>query len=203
MSFRNLLPTSVDVRRLTDVLRIQDSVRTSMSLDRQPSGVAVKLLLKISGGTNNSGTITIIGTVSGISTTENFTFLAAGFKESTNLFSDVTTITSSGFTDEATVANLEILARSAAGQPVYQEILAFTRKMRVSSLGSSRYRYQTTGAIPEATNKFFCEHVTSELIQEKDILLLPDGSRFEILPFDTPWDRYKVHHIEIPAKQLL
>lgn len=203
MSFRNLLPVSIDVRRLTDVLRTQDSIRTSMSLDRQPSGVAVKLLCKVTGGTNGSGTITVTGTVSGVSTTEALVFSANGFRESTNLFSDVTSITSTGFTNESVVANLEILARSGAGQPVLQEVLQFTRNMRIGKRGSSRFRYQPSGAVPEAGNIAFCEYIANELILEHDILVLPDGARFEVLPFDAPWDRFNTHHLEIPIRAIL
>lgn len=203
MSIKNLLTETVGVWRKSDILRTSGGISSSMFLDIQPSS-AVKLLCKVSGGTIGSGVLTISGTVSGVSDSQALTFMTNGFKETTKLFSSVSSIAESGFTDEVTVPYLEILARSAAGQPVYQEIFRFYRKVRIEVENSSRYRFAPAGQLPEITHKGYAEYLFDQIIQEKDIIVGEEGQKYEVLPYDIVDARNsRFHHLELPLKRVL
>ena len=206
MSLRALLTEKVGVWRKSDIIRALGTISSTMYLDVSlPS--AVKLLCKVSGGTTGSGFLTISGTVGGVGDSQILTFLTNGFKETTKLFSVVDSITESGFTGEITVPSLEILARSAAGQPVYLETLRFYRKMRINVLGELgyRYRYAPSGQLPEITHRGYAEYLPDQIIVEKDVIISEDGGhRYEVLPFDVMDSRTnRFHHLELALKRVI
>mgnify|MGYP001579591752 CR=1 FL=1 len=203
MSLRALLTEKVGVWRKSDVIRALGTISSVMYLDSSlPS--AVKLLCKVSGGTTGSGTLTILGTVGGVGDSQILTFTTNGFKETTKSFSAVSSITESGFTDESIVPSLEIFARSAAGQPVYLETLRFYRKMRIEVDRESRYRFAPAGQLPEITHRGYAEYLSDQIIQEKDIIIGEEGSKFEVLPFDIVDARNsRFHHLELSLKRVL
>jgi hypothetical protein len=204
-SFAKLLNQDVTIRRKTDVLRSAVGITASMSLDTQPSE-AVKLFATISGGTTGSGTLTINGTVGGVADSENLVFSSNGFKESSKKFTEVTSITEAGFTNEAAVPTLEIKAKSGAGQPIFQEVLQFGRKARITGISSGRigkYTIKEPGRIIDASHKCFMSYDDSQLVNEKDILVDHRGTRYEVLPFDIVDDRFLNHHLELPLKRII
>ena len=199
-SFKALLNQTVSVKRNIDILRTVEGITTSMSLGTQPDR-AVKLLAKVANGSIGSGTLTLNGTVNSVSDTENLVFSQNGFKESTKQFTEITSITESGFTDEATVATLEVLARSAAGQPIFQEVLQFETKARIEAINPGKigaFSIQVQGSVINSTHFCFMSFDTSQQVNEKDVIVDEDGKRFEALPFDKVDNRVGVHHYEIP-----
>lgn len=202
MSFEGLLTETISVKRKSDLLREGSAIGEVMTLEFQPP-TAAKLLLRIAGATTGSGTLTVVGTVSGVADSEVVTFTSNGVKETTKLYSEVTSITQSGFTNEASVGTLEIRARTAAGQPLYEERLQFERRARVVDLGSPRYRFQKVGAIADVTHKFFLLYASSQEILEKDIIIDGRGNRYEVLPGGGfIEDDEKIHHLELLAKRI-
>ena len=203
MSLRSLLTEKVGIWRKSDVLRTLGTISSTMYLDL-PLSSAVKLLCKVSGGTTGSGVLTITGTVGGVGDSQALTFLTNGFKETTKLFSVVDSITETGFTDEITIPTLEILARSASGQPVYRETLKFYRKMRIRAYENSRYRYSPAAQLPEITHTGYAEYLSYQIIQEKDIIVGEQGERFEVQPFDVVDSKNtRFHHLELFLKRLV
>lgn len=199
-SFKNLLNQTVSVRRNTDVLRTVEGITASMSLGTQPDR-AVKLLAKVAAGSIGSGTIILNGTVNSVSDSENLVFSENGFKESSKQFTEITSITESGFTDEATVATLEVLARSAAGQPIFQEVVQFETKARIEGISSGKigsFSIQVQGSVVNASHFMFSSFDVNQQINEKDIITDEDGTRFEVLPYDIVDDRVQKSHYEIP-----
>lgn len=206
--FRKLLNQDITVRRKTDILRATEGITASMSLGTQPSQ-AVKLFATVAGGTTGSGTLTINGTVNGVADSENLVFTNNGFKESSKLFTEVTSITESGFTDETTVPTLEIKAKSGAGQPIYQEVLQFGRRARIQGISGGKIGKYTTfqpGKVEDSTHFLFTTYSASEKIQEKDVITDVEGNRYEVLPFDVIDSGGSLgfrHHLEISLKSIL
>ena len=91
------------------------------SLHDIPEGGAY-LKITISGGTNNTGVITVVGDVGGVETTENITFSAARWKVTTNKWDEgPVVITSIGLTDEMVVPTVLINTSDMAGNLVEWE----------------------------------------------------------------------------------
>lgn len=99
----------------------QDASATFTSLHDIPEGGAY-LKITVGGGINNTGTITIVGDVDGVETTENVTFTAARWKITTNKWdAGSVVITSTGLADETTPPTVLINTSDAAGNLVEWE----------------------------------------------------------------------------------
>jgi len=99
------------------VLLAATTITTSMSLTTQPSSESCMFLTV--DGMSGTGSITITGLVSGASTPETFAFTVDGFRQSTNIYSSITGITTTGFT----AGTLKVQACTPQGQPVLTERL--------------------------------------------------------------------------------
>lgn len=93
----------------------QSAAATLTMLHDVPTGGAY-LRIDVSGGTSNSGTLTITGDVNDSSTSETVTFTAARWKITTNKWdAGALTVVTSGFTDETTVPTIRIDVCDVAG----------------------------------------------------------------------------------------
>jgi len=111
---KSLLNVEVDLYRKTDIL-LDQVIVTTMYVDYQPTGQILEI--EISGASVGSGTITINGTVGGSPDTEVFTFTENGFKIGEKTFINISSVTSSGFTDESTVGRIKIKDSLRTGEP--------------------------------------------------------------------------------------
>lgn len=103
------------IKRLTSYLVDSVTASASLSIDRQPVRECL-VLLEVSGGTSNTGDITVTGTVGGSAgQTETISFDSAAIKQTSKRFTAVTGITTSGFADEATVATISAEAIGVDG----------------------------------------------------------------------------------------
>ncbi len=95
------------IKRTTAFVLDPVAAAASLTGDRQPSEPSV-LQFRVSGGTTNSGSITVVGTVDGaVGDQETLAFSAAGAKSTKKKFSAYTSITTAGFASEATVPTIE------------------------------------------------------------------------------------------------
>lgn len=95
------------------------TVAASQSATHQPPSGGSYLKVGISGGTSNSGTVTITGSLGGVSKTDTLTFSAARWYITANQYDTIATngITTSGLADEATKPTLLIESCDVSGTP--------------------------------------------------------------------------------------
>jgi uncharacterized membrane protein len=99
-----------------------DSVTATatLTIDRQPVSASL-IEIEISGGTTNSGTVSVTGTVYDGALpsikTEAITFTGARIKNTTEQFSSLSSITTTGLADEATVPTIAVRAIGVDGNP--------------------------------------------------------------------------------------
>ncbi len=108
----------VSIKRQTSFILDSTNAAATMSASRQPV-VASCLQFTVSGGTAGSGTITIAGTVNGLSASETLTFTKNGLQCSTKQFTAINSsgITTSGLADEASVPKISAQAVGVDGAP--------------------------------------------------------------------------------------
>ena len=110
------------------------------------------LQVNISGGTDGSGSVVINGTSpSGSAQNETLTFTGNGVQVTVNRWKEGTTPTFSttGFTDEATVATISVESVDASGQPQTQEVIVAASRPcidgNVGTTGGAIYPAVTPG----------------------------------------------------------
>ncbi len=107
----------VSIKRKTSSILDSTTAAASMTVSRQPV-VASCLQFTVSGGTAGTGTITISGTVGGVGATETLSFAAGvGLQCSTQQFTVVSSITTSGLADEPSVPKVSAEAVGVDGTP--------------------------------------------------------------------------------------
>ncbi len=110
--------------RLFNVLRttpyVLDPIAAAAThtVSRQPA-TAGFLEVRVYGGTSNTGTVTITGTVDGVpGATDALVFAGAGYKTSTKRFTAVSAVATTGLADEAAVPTIEAKAVGGSGDPI-------------------------------------------------------------------------------------
>lgn len=99
----------VTIRRRTSHLLPTTTAAATLSPTYQPPRESL-LEAHVSGGTDNTGELTFAGLSGGVLTTEVLTFSGAGYRRTTNAFTSITGLTSSGLADEATVPSVRVRA---------------------------------------------------------------------------------------------
>ena len=104
-----------NVYRQTAFILDSTAATASITITRQPKRECV-VQVKISGGTANTGTVLLTGTVSGSAgQTETLTFTGAGTQLSTKRFTAISAVTTSGLADEDTPPTITIEAVGTGG----------------------------------------------------------------------------------------
>lgn len=91
---------------------------STLVLTHAPPTSGAYLKIDVSGGTNNSGTVSLSGTYGGENVSETVTFTAARWKISTNQYTTLSNPTTTGLADEATKPTVTITACTVAGVPI-------------------------------------------------------------------------------------
>lgn len=91
---------------------------STLVLTHAPPTSGAYLKIDVSGGTNNSGTVSLSGTYGGVDVSETVTFTAARWKISTNQYTTLSNPTTTGLADEATKPTVTITACTVAGVPI-------------------------------------------------------------------------------------
>ena len=91
---------------------------STLVLTHAPPTAGSYLKVDVSGGTNNSGTVSLSGTYGGGNVSETVTFTAARWKISTNQYATLSNPTTAGLADEATKPTVTITACTVAGVPI-------------------------------------------------------------------------------------
>jgi hypothetical protein len=119
----------------------------SVSVDRQPS-IATYLQVGVSGGTTGSGSVTLTGTdQDGVAASETLAFAANGVKTTTTRWLTLSTLTTTGLADEATVPNIGVEAVAGdGGRNLISYTVAASRPVMFSWSGQGNYPALTPGS---------------------------------------------------------
>jgi hypothetical protein len=129
MSFIGLLNLSGVVTRRSDNVVDSISISPTLTIDRQPSESSY-MNIKVS-STCGSGIVYITGLVVGVTTTEVKSFSSANVVRTSNPFTSIIGITTSGL---LSTGNIEVVCRTLENTPIYQEVTAHSSfKCRISS----------------------------------------------------------------------
>lgn len=90
----------------------------SISILRQPLKASY-IKVTLAGGTSNSGTVTLTGTLAGVAKSEVLQFTAARSKISTLEYDFLSPIATTGLADEATKPTIIVEAVDASGNPIW------------------------------------------------------------------------------------
>jgi len=201
MSFRTLIKKSTfRVLRKTHIILASQAITTTVTGYSQPSRAAcIKVI--VASGTTGSGTVTINGTVSGVADFENLVFTVNGRKETTKEFTVISLITTSGFTDEAETATVELHTITLTGQKIVNEVEIFASMYGWMDYKRGGIKVITPGMEEEVYAKLFCLYSSTIPIQKADIIIDEYGDRFEVLfPEKVSSRKQKVHHLELRLK---
>jgi len=177
MSFESLINLrNCRVTRNTSVLLEAIQITPNPVVDRQPPREAC-LSIKISGCTTGSGVVIVNGTVAGGS--ETFSFSANDVIKGIKEFTSITSITTAGFIDEATVGNIEIKAVTPTNQPIYTEIEIFAAMPAWLDLKRGGITIVLPGAVVQSISKLFCGYAELTPILENDIIYW-DEKRYRV-----------------------
>jgi hypothetical protein len=153
----------------------QGVAAASMTVLKSVLPWACKVKGTITGGSQNTGTITITGTVGGTpGTTETLTFTQAQWVLGNKLFTTISAITTSGLADESTKPTVKVEACDSSGNPKYwtnttEDYYACSFKP-VQLTGSGAYKFQLEGKT--ANQLYLCK-------SDEDIPI-EAGSKFSI-----------------------
>ncbi len=166
-----ILDQRVNLYRRTSFVVDAASATASLTVARQPVTESV-IAVRVSGGTSNTGTVTVSGVVSGSATFETLTFSGASVKQTVKRYASISSITTSGLSNEATVPTISVEARSPGGEQQFATALIVTSYPAAFSKRGTRW----TGAIHgvEAVGRA--------------VLLLPYAEGWEPLPNDVVRD---------------
>lgn len=142
MSLYALADRRFTVRRLSAYVLEPVDVAASHSPARQPERESL-IQVRISGGSDNAGTVVVSGTVAGAADTETLTFTEAGYQTTVKLFTAITTLVPSGFTGATIEA--KALGTDGSPQPI-DYVLATDIPLTVSpNTGMARWMAQMQG----------------------------------------------------------
>lgn len=94
------------------------SAAATLALTHVPPTAGSYLKIDVSGGTSNTGTVSLSGTYGGSPVTETVTFTGARWKITTNQYATLSNPTTSGLADEATKPTVTITACNISGAPI-------------------------------------------------------------------------------------
>jgi hypothetical protein len=132
--------------RQTAYLMDTATATATMALDRAPSASSF-IQVKVSGGTDGSGSVTITGTDgSGAAASESLLFSNNGSMVTVSRYATVTGLTTSGLTGESTVPNVSVKAVSADGTPnLIRYSVAASRPVLLIETGAPTFPAPTPG----------------------------------------------------------
>lgn len=138
----------VDIYRQSSYVVDPATAAASMTVNRQPARRAL-FRIKVSGGTTGSGTVTIAGTLGGVANSQAVVFTANDEKRTTILLDAVTSVSTTGLANEATVATVSVEALDETGRPQAQEILVVSERSAQRGRGSGDWQTRKGGTIED------------------------------------------------------
>lgn len=195
MSFTGLLDRTVTLQRQTTEML---ALRT-IAADMAPSltaGATCCAFVVISGA-DTTGTVTVIGPVAGVSTSEVLTFAGDLFKQTINQWDSgaLTAVKTSGLT-----GNIKVDARAFDGSPVIVwGNIATGVKVRIDA-GPTKLKVGNAGQDSTIAATMFMAPLAQTLLQGGD-RVVDSGSNYRIMPSHWLTDGLTIHHYEVPLSR--
>ena len=140
--------------------------------------VDFKVKVTLAGGTSNSGTVTINGSLDGVSKTETLTFTAAGIKQCTLTLDTVTSITTTGLADEAVKPTVTVTCYDTSGAAINHETLT-----SIKAGWRVKRNTQNTGGANFTTDNSFV--LTTDTTVQNGTVLRYNGKDYQVQEFET------------------
>ena len=146
MHIASLADRTISIFQRTASVRDAMTAATSMPVNRQPARASA-LRVTVAGGTTGSGTVTIVGTVEGVTgVSEVLTFTANGTKVTSKLFTAISSIATANLSSEPTVPTVAIEAVDQGGAPQAQDVLRVAGVPAQLKRNSARWPVPVTGS---------------------------------------------------------
>ena len=201
---RQLLNLRADIKKNTDILFEKGVITTNITLTRVLSEASFIAAI-VSGGTVGSGTITLNGIVGGTAASEVLTLAANGVKQGSKNFTSISSIVTAEFTDEAAIANLELLATTKSGEPLTQLItVAADVAVRVARPRPTASVITPGNVETEKLRLFNLPGAPDDLDMGHLVVIASVGATYELETSPQAIFSHKhIHHYETPLKTII
>jgi len=184
---------NVTIYRYSPYILEEKTILDSMSPTRQPDrGIFCEV--RISGASEGTGTVTISGKLNGTNVSEVFTFSGNGALFGSQKFDEITSITTSGFTEESIVGKIQIKAKTKGGEDHNIRYLLASSIFASMDFSRSGYGMNVPGEFDTDRVRFFIDRHPDVTIREKDEIHY-DGYNYSVISATLIRD----HHWEIIA----
>jgi len=204
MSLFALADRLVTVSRQTKFSLDATAALATMSADRQPAS-ASRLEVRVWGGTANTGTVTVSGTVDGASDSEALTFTEAGYKTTQKQFSaiEASGIVTTGLADETTVPSIQITTVGRDGSAISMNYAVVTEWPMAFIPKTSSWPQGSPGSAEIEMGKFAFERPEIWSPREGDVFVDTTSNDSEWLVVGVPQFRGQLyqHHWEVKVQR--
>jgi hypothetical protein len=195
----------ITVRRRTAYVLDPIVAASSQAPTRQPARAAC-VEVRVSGGTANSGTVTISGTLAGSPVVEVLTFAgpAADRRATVAQFDAITTIATTGFTDEATVPTIAASAIGLDGSSVLASYVLVAGWPARMDRGRTGWPTPTHGSTEHESPTFYVQATDVWNPREGDAITddrTGETYRVEGVPTFHGGGLTYPHHVELRARR--
>jgi len=187
------LDKTVTIYRYSPFILEETTIADSMDPLRQPDR-SVFCEVKISGASEGTGTVTITGKLDGIVVSEIFTFSRNGTLFGSQQFDEISSITTTGFTDEAVVGRIHIKAKTRGGEDCNIKYILIPSIFASMDFSRSGYGMSVPGEFDSDRVRFFLDRYSDVMIREKDEISC-EGYNYAVISATLVRD----HHWEIIA----
>lgn len=173
MSISNMANRRITVKRKTAFVLDATTALASIDTDRQPN-VGSFIEAELSGGTSNTGTVTVSGAVDGAPDTEVLTFTGAGKQTTVLRFDSLDasgTFVTTGLTDEPTVPTIAVRAVGSGGDPHPQHVDVVTDWPARFDRGRATWPAPTAGSSQLEKTRFYVDFNTVWEPKDGDVII--------------------------------
>jgi len=183
----------VTIYRYSPFILDETTIFDSMDPSRQPDR-SIYCEVKISRASEGTGTVTITGKLNGIVVSETFIFPQNATLFGSQEFDEISSITTTGFTDEAVIGKIHIKAKTKGGEDCNIRYALISSVFASMDFSRSGYGMSVPGEFDPDRVRFFVDRYPDVTIREKDEISC-EGYSFAVISATLIRD----HHWEIIA----
>lgn len=192
---------NLTLKRRTAFVLDAAAAQATMSPDRQPP-VASVVQVRVQGGTANTGTVTVNGTVGGSPDSEVLTFTGAARKRTVKLFTALTDFDTAGLADEAAPPTVSARAVGADGSrhhAVYDVATGLVGHLERGT--TNRWITSKAGSSEKERTWFGIDYSSAFTIREGDVLVDDDSGEEWLVVSHPDWlGGRRPHHWEVDVE---
>lgn len=205
MSITSMADRRITVRRRTPLLVDPAPAAASMSPDRQPVRGSI-VEVEVSGGTDNTGTVTINGTVGGSPDTEVLTFSGPGALAGVKYFEalDDPALTTTGLAGESTVPTVQARAVGSDGSRHHQQVEIVSGWPARFDRSRASWPHPTAGSTGVEKTRFYVDYNSVWEPRRGDVII-DERTEDEWMVYGAPTlhsQSIMPHHWEIEVREM-